>query len=293
MKVSRQLIELNLGVFLISTSGIFGRIIDLSPELTIFYRCLLAAFVLYVFIRIRKLKLKADSREHMKYIILGGILMCIHWVSYFYALVLSNIAIAMLTLHIFPALTSLLEPIILKTKFHAYHFLLGIFVLIGIWIILPSFDLNDSIVIATLCGILSAVSYALRNIWTRKIMMHYNASVVMYYHLIIMSVLLLPFLFIKDSTSMSYDWPYIAALALFTTVAGHTLLVNALRHFSAVSVSLISSIIPLYGILWGVIILAEYPDTKTIVGGCFIMASFIIESVASQKRLTKNKKPRI
>lgn len=215
--------------------------------------------------------------------------MAIHWVSYFYALSLSSIAIAMLTLHIFPALTTILEPLILKTKFEFYHLILAICVIAGIWIILPSFDLNDKIVLATFCGIISALSYALRNIWTRKIMIHYNASLVMFYHLCIMTLLLSPFLAVKSSAALHYDWSYILALALVTTVIGHTLLVNSLKHFSAVSVSLISSIIPVYGILWGIFLLSEFPDKKTLMGGAFIMATFLIESYVSNKRIQNEK----
>ena len=285
MKLNSRLLELNVAIFLISTSGILGRLMKMSPELVIFYRCLLAALVLFFFIRYKKISFKTQEKSHIRYIVLGGILMAIHWVSYFYSLTLSNIAIAMLTLHTFPAMTSILEPMVLKTRFKYYHIFLAVLVLIGIWIILPSFDLRDNIVIATLCGLLSALAYSLRNIWTRKIMMHYNGSLIMFYQLVIMVVLLSPFLFIFDSGHLEHDLPYVLALAFFTTVLGHTLLVSSLKHFSAVSVSLLSSIIPVYGILWGVFFLDEYPGLQTLIGGCFIMASFVTESLLNHKRL--------
>ena len=289
MKATSRLFELNIAVFLISTSGILGRLIQLSPELVIFYRCVIAALVLYLFIRIKKIDLFTE-RSHLKYILSAGILMAVHWVSYFYSLKLSSIAIAMLTLHTFPVMTSILEPLVLKTRFEKYHLLLAILVLIGIWIILPSFDLSDSLVIATLCGLVSALSYSLRNIWTRKIMIHYNGSMIMFYQLIIMAILLSPFLFIFDSSSLDTDWSYLLLLAFFTTVLGHTLLVGSLKHFSAITVSLLSSIIPIYGILWGVFFLNEIPSLKTLLGGCFIMASFVSESLINHKRLKDARK---
>lgn len=288
MKVSNHLLHLNLAVFLISTSGIFGRLVSLSPELTILYRCILAAFLLFGYIRWKKIKIGFNRLSDVKFILAGGVLMAAHWVSYFYSLKLSSIAIAMLTLHTFPVMTSILEPFILKTRFHLYHILLAIIVLLGVWIILPSFDFSDSIVIATMLGLVSALAYALRNIWTRRIMPHYNASLIMFYHLVIMALLLSPFSIIMDSSYLYTDWSYILALAIFTTVLGHTLLVNALRHFSAISVGLLSSIIPVYGIIWGIVILGEYPDGKTIAGGALIMTSFIIESVVASRKTLKN-----
>jgi len=292
LKISSHFIELNLAVFLISTSGPFGRLIQMSPELIIFYRGILAFIVLFAFIRYKKISFKTEDKSHIKYILIGGVLLTVHWVSYFYSLSLSNIAIAMVTLHCFPAMTSILEPLILKTKFQTYHFLLAALVMIGIWIILPSFDFKNSIVIAILCGLVSALSYSLRNIWTRKIMIHYNGSLIMFYQLVIMTVLLSPFLLIRSSSSMDIDWPFILGLAFLTTVLGHTLFVNSLKYFSAISVSLISSIIPLYGIMWGVVFLDEIPKMTTLIGGSFIMATFLIESYANHKRFSyaqKNK----
>jgi drug/metabolite transporter (DMT)-like permease len=244
----------------------------------------LAGLILGLYIKIRKFDFLPKKSSDIKLILLGGILMGVHWVSYFYALSLSNIAIAMLTLHAFPAMTSILEPLILKTKFQNYHFILASLVIAGVWIILPSFNIENKTVIAVGLGLVSALSYALRNIWTRKIMIHYNGSVIMFYQLFVMTVLLFPFLFIFSSSYVMTDWPYLVALALFTTVMGHTLLVMSLKHFSAISVSLISSIIPVYGILWGVFFLQEIPNTKTLLGGSLIMASFLIETYYSQKK---------
>ena len=289
MGVSRQLIYINISVFLISTSGIFGRLVSLSPELTIFYRCVLASAILYFYLRYRGIKPFGSKLQFPFYILLGGFLMAVHWVSYFYALSLSSIAIAMLTLHTHPAITAILEPIILKTRFELHHFILAIVVIVGIWFILPSLDLKDKIVLATIAGGISALSFSLRNVWTKKIMMHYNASQVMFYHLLIMSILLVPFVFIHDSSKLGSDWSYIVALAILTTVVGHTLFVNALKYFSASTVALLSSIIPVYGILWGMWLLNEIPDLSTIIGGALILSSFVIESFVSQKKL-KNAK---
>lgn len=169
MKINRYFLELNLAVLCISTSGIFGRLVTLSPEVAIFWRCLFAALILGLFIKVVKYDTKIKSKGDLRTIILGGALMGLHWVTYFYALALSNIAIAILTLHAFPAMTAILEPLILKTKFRLYHLILAFLVIMGVWIILPSTDLSNNIVIACGFGLFSALTYALRNIYTRKI----------------------------------------------------------------------------------------------------------------------------
>ncbi len=284
MNFNKDLLELNLAVFCISTSGVFGRMMQLSPELIIFYRCLLAGAILGLYIFYRRISYRVKSKKDFWLIVLGGVLMAGHWVTYFYSLKLSNIAIAMLTLHTFPAITSLLEPIILGTQFRKYHLLLALLVICGIYIIMPSIDLQDDIVIASLLGLASAVFYALRNIYTKKVITSYNGSVLMWFQLIIMTILLSPFVFIYDSTLLTIDWPYVILLALVTTSIGHTLLVKNLKHFSAVTVSLISSIIPVYGILFGIFFLQEIPTVTTVVGGLLIMTSFMLETLSTSKK---------
>ena len=63
--------------------------------------------------------------------------MTTHWVTYFYALQWSNVAIGMLSLFTYPVITALLEPLILKTKFQKHHLILGFIVLIGVYFLAP------------------------------------------------------------------------------------------------------------------------------------------------------------
>lgn len=281
MKINKHFLELNLAVVCISTSGILGRLVTMAPEVTIFWRCILALLLIGSFIAFAKISIKIKSKKDLYLIFAGGFLMAVHWVSYFYSLSLANIAVAILTLHSFPAFTAILEPLILKTKFRAYHFLLAGLVILGVWIILPSHDLGNHTVLATVFGLISGLAYALRNIFTRKVIQKYHGSSMMFFQLIIMSILLLPFVFIHDSQKLLTEWPYVGLLALVTTAIGHTLFVKNLKHYSAITVSLISSIVPVYGILWGVFFLDEIPQSKTLIGGGLILMSFIIESLMS------------
>lgn len=280
---SQHLIGINLGLLAISTSGVFGRTLTLAPEVAIFWRCAFALVIMGIYLKVRGANLRIIAGDG-RIIILGGILMGIHWVTYFYSLSLANVAIAILTLHTFPAMTTILEPLILKTKFRAYHLLLATLITVGIYIIAPSFDMSDGVFLAIIFGLISALTYALRNILTRKVISRYDGSSMMFFQLCIMSLITIPYLFTKSSAPLiSTDWPLILALAAVTTCLGHTLLVQHLKYYSAVTVSLMSSIIPIYGILWPFIFLDEVPTLKTLIGGSLILLSFLIEAIVSSK----------
>ena len=278
MKLNRSFLELNLAIIFLSTSGVFGRLIDMPPTLIIWWRCALAVILMGIYVKVTRRDLKIKEKGHKGVIFWSSFLLASHWVTYFYSLSLSNIAIAMLTLHTYPAMTALLEPIFLKTKFRLYHLGLAAMVLVGVFILIPADGGSDNLGLAIIFGLVSALSYALRNIFTRKVIPSYDGSVMMFFQLAVMTILLLPILYFESPASITTEWPYVGLLAIVTTCLGHTLFVHNLKKYEAVTISLLTSIVPVYGILWGVIFLAEVPSLMTVLGGVIILAAFLIES---------------
>lgn len=283
---SRGLIELNLAIIFISTSGVLGRYIDLPIPITIGFRSLVGGLVLFLFCKLRGFDFRIGNRDKGT-VFLGGLLLGLHWITYFYSLKLSNVAIGMLSLFTFPVITAILEPFILKTKILKIHLVLGMTILIGIYFLVPEFDLENSHFKAVMFGIVSAFCYALRNIIMKPKVERYNGSVLMVMQLLVITILLFPFVFISDSSNLIDYLPSNLLLAIMTTAMGHTLFLYGLKHFSTVSASIISCLQPVYGILFGMIFLKEYPEVTTIIGGIIIISSVLIESVRVY-RLAKN-----
>lgn len=279
---SRNLIQLNIAMVLISTSGVLGKYIDLPVVLTIGFRALIASVLLFAFCYFKKFNLKIEKEDRPK-VILAGVLMGLHWVTYFNALRLSNVAIGMLSLFTFPAFTALLEPLILKTKILKFHLLLCFLVLLGIYFLVPEFTFGSDTLTAVASGVFSAICYALRNILMKDKVHRYNGSVMMSYQMLITSIILCPFMFVLDTSLVLDYFPYILTLALLTTAFGHTLFLYSLKHFSTVTVSIISCTQPIYGIIIGMIFLAEFPEPSTLIGGAVIVFTVIAESWRLQK----------
>ncbi|MEW7290776.1 DMT family transporter [Aquimarina sp. 2304DJ70-9] len=278
----RNILELNLAMLLISTSGALGRYIDMPVPVIIGFRALLAGVLLYIYCRWKKISFRTGSKDRPT-IILSGILMGLHWITYFYALKLSNVAIGMLSIFTYPVITALLEPVLLKTKFQKVHLLLAVLVLIGIYFLVPDLDFNNSYTKAVLLGVISAVCYSLRNIIMKTKVGNYNGSVLMWYQLVVVTFFLIPFLFIMDSSGIKEQWLPTLTLALFTTAIGHTLFLESFKRFSITTASIISSVQPVYGIIIGIIFLGEIPVFSTIIGGVLILTSVVIESIRTYK----------
>jgi len=277
----QHLLEINLAMFFIATSGALGRYVQLPVTVTIGARAILAFLVLVLFCWWKDISFKV-KRKDISVIVLSGFLMCVHWVTYFYALKLSSVAIGMLSLFTYPVITAFLEPIMLGTKFQRIHLLLAFLVLAGMYFLSPNFDLENSHTIAIAFGLLSALAYSFRNILLKQKVSSYNGSMLMVYQTAIVGIVLFPFLFTISFESILGQWQALVALAVLTTAIGHTLFLMTFKHFSITTVSILSSVQPVYGILIGAVFLSEIPKGTTILGGILILSAVVIESIRAK-----------
>ena len=155
----QHLLEINLAMLFISTSGALGRYVQLPVPVAIGARAILAFIALFLYCKWKGFGLKIDKKD-TGVILLSGLLMGTHWIAYFYALKLSNVAIGMLSIFTYPVITALLEPVLLKTKFQLLHILLAVLVLTGMYFLSPTLNFEDSYTLAIGFGVFSALAYA-------------------------------------------------------------------------------------------------------------------------------------
>jgi drug/metabolite transporter (DMT)-like permease len=272
-----------LATLFISTSGVLGKYIAMPTEVIIWFRASLAMVFLYLYCKYKKIDLKIKSPKDYKPFIISGVLMAVHWVTYFYALKLSNVALGVLSLYTFPIIIALLEPLFFKVKFNPIYILLGLMVLAGLYILTPEFNFESSQVKGIMFGVFSAFCYALRILILKQHVANYNGTMLMFYQTLIITVLLLPTLFFMDVSGLESQFPYLLLLAFLTTAIGHSLMLHSLKYFSASTASIISSLQPIFGIVLAFFFLQEMPTIHTFWGGSLILLTVVIESVRSKK----------
>ena len=279
----KNLSGLLLATFFISTSGVLGRYIALPVEIIIWSRAAIAMVLLYGFCRFKKISLKIVSKKDYIPFFISGFFMAAHWVTYFYALKLSNVALGLLSLYTFPIIIALLEPLFLKIKFNPIYILFGLMVLTGLYILTPQFTIESTQVKGILFGILSAFCYAIRILILKQRVANYNGYMLMFYQTVIVAFLLLPTLFFLDFSGLQTQWPYVLLLAVLTTAIGHSLMLHSLKFFSASTASIISSLQPIFGIILAYFFLQEIPTMHTFWGGSLILLTVVLESLRNKK----------
>lgn len=266
----------------ISTSGALGRFISLPPPLTIWSRALIAFVLLLGFVFWKKKRILLNFKHEGVPTMLSGILMAGHWVTYFFALQWSSVAIGMLSLFTYPMITVLIEPLFFDISYQKRHLLLGLMILAGVYFLAPSFELNNTVTQGVLMGILSSVCYALRNILMKQKIATIDGSVLMLYQMGVTLIILLPALVYFETSSYTTNLPYLLILGVLTTAVGHTLFLNSFKNFSIGTVSIMSGIQPIYGILIGIFFLSEIPSGRSIIGGLLIILTVLIEQKSTR-----------
>ena len=285
-----HLVLLNVGIFCISTSGVLGRLINLTPTEIIFWRSIIALIGLLFFCLYRRKNILNLFKKAPFALLASGLLMGAHWISYFYALQWSSVAVGMLSLYTFPIFTAFLEPLFGKDRFQVKHAFLGLALLFGIYLISPPVNWENQQFLAVGMGVFSALCFSFRNMFIKKISKHSDGTVLMATQVFIISIFLFPIGLKTEIASLLSSGPALIFLAIVTTVIGHSLFLQSFQKFSITTASLISCLQPLYGILMGAVFLNEYPQAKTMVGGSIILLGVGLEMCSIRKNDTVSKK---
>lgn len=268
----------------IGTSGILGRFVPLAAPVAVWWRAFLALLLLGGYCWYRRADFRMKSRRQLGIVLLAGLLMAAHWLTYFESLQRSSVAIGMLSIFTYPAMTTLLEPLFFRKPFEVRHLLLAALVLLGVYCLAPSFSLADGATVGMLFGLSSALIYSLRNLLMKTQVDSVDSSVLMTFQAGVATLVVLPFLFFHQAIPGPDAWPYLLGLGIITTAIGHSLFLTCFRFFSVSTVSILSCIQPVYGILLGVVFFGEWPTWWGVVGGALILMAVAVEASAVRKQ---------
>lgn len=194
----------------------------------------------------------------------------------------------MLSMFTYPVITVILEPFYLKQKISPIQIPIALIAFLGIYIMLPSFNIRNENTLGIIIGIISGFLYACRNLILKKHAYDTDGMVVISHQLKVVAILTLPFLFFVPFTFIEIKsyWYYLLFLGLVTTALGHTFFVKSLRHFSASTVSIMSNFTPVVGIMLGIIFLQENPSVNILLGGSLILITALLEVWMSMKNVS-------
>jgi len=280
-----NLIQLNVAVALWGGTAMFAKGVDLPISHIICTRSLIAAAALWMFMLAVKIPVRMNRPGHYGVILLLGVLLCLHWLTYFAALRISTAAVAILALHTYPVFTALVEPFVFGEKLRRIDIALAAIVLAGVLIMTPQLSLTNEITLGIVLGVVSGLFFMARNLLVRKWVKQYTSSTLMFWQVLVTGLVLVPVL--AWPAKAEYTLPVTGKLlllgAVFTALP-QTLFAASFANLSAKTVGILATLLPFYAAFWGYVIHNEAVTTRTAVGGAVILACILFETVRSVKQ---------
>jgi len=234
-------------------------------------------------LKLAKNKIKLNSRKDYGVALGLGVIMALHWVTYFAAMQYAGVSVGMIALFTFPVITVLIEPFFERVRLVWQDIVSTLTVVIGVYLIVPETSLENDVTLGVLIGIASAVLYSFRNLIHRKHFKHYSGAQAMAWQTLVISVLMLP-VGSEAIASASIDaWVMLILLGTVFTALPHALIAASLRHLRAKTFSLIACMQPLYGVFLAIILLNEKPGWSALIGGILITSASIYETLNTHK----------
>ena len=278
MSRQKSLIEIHLATVLFGLAGLFGKWLAFSPLLIVAGRVVFASAALGILLLSLKQSFQARPRHDYFLFFFLGFILAVHWVSFFKSIQVSTVAVGLLSYSSFPVFTAFLEPLFFREKISRIHFFLAFICLGGVFLIVPRFDLAESVYQGVLWGLLSGASFSLLTIANRKLTGRYSSFVIAFYEDGFAALLLLPFLFRYSAALDLRSIALLMALGIVCTAGSHTLFIHGMRWIDARTASIISTLEPIYGIGLAFFLLGEVPKLRTLAGGAVILAAVLFIS---------------
>jgi len=286
--MKRAFFQLHIAVFLAGFTGVLGRLITLNEAVLVWYRMMIACFVLWISLLFQKRK-PAASRKLFIQASSVGFILAMHWVSFYAGIKNSNVSTALVCLSAMGFFTAILEPVMLRRPFDMIEVLLGLMAIAGISIV---FHFDPHYKLGIIISLFSALLASIFPILNRQILQKMDAETATRYQLsggFIFITLLMPiylhyFQVDRLLPSLS-DWAWLLVLGILCTVVAYDLFMKALQKISAFTVNLSYNLEPIYGIAMAFIIYREDKEVSPgfYYGFCLIVAAVVLQTLRLRK----------
>lgn len=252
--------KMHIAIFLWGFTGLFGKFIQLNEGLLVWYRLLISSVAIAIILMYRKSFPKLKMKELMQ--ISGiGILVMLHWVSFYASIKLASISVAMVCLSSIALFASIIEPLVNRARFDYMEIVFSAVAMLGIFTIYSS---DASASVGIVLGVISALLSAVFSTLNKRITLKYEALTISLVELtsgLVVLTLLFP-LYLKIQPAVKFfpsvqDSIYLVILSLVCTVLTWILSLQALRKVSAYTMGLALNLEPVYGIILAILFAGE------------------------------------
>jgi drug/metabolite transporter (DMT)-like permease len=277
----RNLILMHVIVFIWGFTGILGKEIHLESVPLVWWRCLVAALTLGLFIGISRKKQVIPFREILK--MMGvGLLTALHWICFFGSIKASNLSIALAVLSTSSFFVAIVSPLIRKEKFQPYELFLGVALFIGVGIMLK-FESDKTMGILLSLG--AAFFAALFSTFNSKLVEKHPPTQIAFYEMVAAFLGISVVMLFYGNADVLYsissmDLLYIIILGALATGVAYVIGIEVMKELSPFTCAVAVNMEPIYTIAFALLIYgqSEIMSSEFYVGLLIIVVSVFLDA---------------
>ncbi len=288
----KNYLHLHVIVFIWGFTAVLGKLITIDALPLVWYRMGIASLLILVYVSVRGVSLKI-SKKTFSILVTAGAALALHWVTFFLAIKVSNVSIALATMSTGAFFTAIIEPIWYRKKMVWYELIFGIIVMLALGLI---FKVETEYGYGILIALISALMGVVFTLINGKLVQKEKPSLIAFYELTIGVLLVTAVLGFEEGFSANFfqlsnsDWIYIFILASICTAYAFIGGVKVMKYISAYTVILTVNLEPVYGIILAFFILgdSERMSPMFYIGAIIIIATVIGNGVLKNRDKLKN-----
>ena len=289
---SRAHWQLHFCVLLWGFTSILGKLITLTALQLVWWRVLLVTAALLLLPKVWR-ELRGMSARTLTAYAGVGVLVALHWLTFYSAVKLANASVAATCIALAPVFLAIIEPlVVVGRRFEPRELLLAVAVIPGVALVVGGVPADMRLGVAV--GVLSALFCAAFGAFNKRMAEQGGALTVTCVELGAATVFLtlVTVIWHGEGTFVLpglHDALLLLALALVCTLLPFALALAVLRKLSAYTVQLTTNLEPVYAIILAIILLGEQHqlDGWFYMGVAIILAAVCMHPLLTRRALAK------
>ena len=280
-------------VFIWGFTAILGALITIDAIPLVFFRMGLAVVFIALYFLIKKKSFYLDRTGIFKFLI-TGIIIATHWIFFFKAIKVSNVSVALVTMSTGAFFTSLIEPVFFRRRIKSLEIILGLFVIVGLYIIFNfESQYQLGIIYALISSFLGSLFAVLNGLFVKK----YDENRISLYQLLFGTLFVLIYLIINRQITIEFfqlqqmDWFYLFVLSSVCTAYAFIASVKVMKYISPYTVMLTINLEPIYAIILALFIFGdkEKMNPEFYLGAAIVLGVVLANGVIKNRATIKEK----
>lgn len=275
-------------VLIFGFTGILGKLITIEAVPLVFWRTAIGAATIYLWLKLRN-KVTNKSWATIAKLCGVGILIAIHWVTFFASIKASNVSIALTMLAVSPMFVGFIEPFFFRRKIDPKEIFIASVVIVGVAITLK---FSSGYEWGVFLGLISAFFASLFATINGVLVKEYDASNISLVELFFASLVIFLFMAVRGEVGLELiaidimDWVYIIILAVVATSFAFIAFTHVMKVFTPFTTTVAINLEPIYSIILAVLIFGEEEimGVQFYIGATLIIGAIIINTILKEKK---------